>query len=229
MAKWWYFAVLTLIFGIFSECTEAHTMDVQSMQDQMLRPVVKINVAVEGSTGGYGSGVVYHVGKDYSLILTAKHVVANPKSTLQVVFYGEDEAYDAYVLMQSNFFDLAVVRVDKVHRYEAVLSDNFNVSVFTEVYRVGNGLTSTTHVSKGIVAETGDYVLQTDAGVNGGDSGGAIYAFEDGQWKVVGITIASAIVQVKFPQGVPLQALVPVEGIGYAHDSQAIMEFLTSM
>jgi len=153
---------------------------------------------VDPSTGqnfqATGSGVIIDSRGD---ILTNNHVVQNG-NTYTVVFKSGAKA-SASVVRQAAYTDLAVIHVDATVPAYAELGDSARVQPGETVLAIGNPLGSYQNtVTQGIISAVGrtlpesqdvtlNNLLQTDAPINHGNSGGPLV---DLNGKIVGINTA---------------------------------------
>jgi serine protease Do len=158
---------------------------------------------------GGGSGVV--ITPD-GFTLTSAHVVARTEGKGRASFVDGREL-DFEVVGSDPLSDLAVLRVDARDLVPAVLGDAERLRVGQLVVAIGNPHGFTGSVTAGVVSALGrslptrsganvrvvDNVIQTDAALNPGNSGGAL---ADGRGRVVGINTAVA--------GVGLGLAVPI-------------------
>ena len=152
-----------------------------------------------------GSGII--ISED-GYILTNNHVVStnDVSSTssiyyqvsnavsVKVKLYNDDTVYDAEIIGKDDQTDLAVIKIDKTGLTAAELGDSDSVKVGEFAMAVGNPLGLSSSISAGIVSAvnreitTEDnekyVVIQTDAAINAGNSGGALV---NSQGKVIGI------------------------------------------
>jgi serine protease Do len=152
-----------------------------------------------------GSGTGFLISKD-GLILTNKHVVeiANSATGDYRVILSSGKKYYAQLIGKDPINDLAVIKIfDKDLPY-LELGDSDKLEIGTTVVAIGNVLGKYDNsVTKGIVsglgrtivgsdqsgkAESLDNVIQTDAEINLGNSGGPLV---DLNGKVVGINVAT--------------------------------------
>jgi S1-C subfamily serine protease len=152
----------------------------------------------EGRARGSGSAVV--VGAD-GLLLTNAHVVGRHTSGTAAFVDGSSSTVE--IVGRDPLSDLAVVRAGRATVTPAVLGDADTLRVGQLVVAVGNPLGLAGSVTAGVVSALGrsmpvgdrrrariiDDVIQTDAALNPGNSGGAL-AIADGS--VVGINTAVA-------------------------------------
>jgi S1-C subfamily serine protease len=157
---------------------------------------------------GAGSAVVF---TDDGFLLTNAHVVGNAKSGTVNFSDGSSSAFR--VVGTDPLSDLAIVRADGATPLPARLGDASALQVGQLVVAVGNPLGLAGSVTAGVVSALGrslpsrsggtvriiDNVIQTDAALNPGNSGGAL-AVASGE--VVGINTAVA--------GVGLGLAVPI-------------------
>ncbi len=156
----------------------------------------------QGSTASAeGSGVI--ISED-GYILTNNHIV-NTASTssfyqlseankVTVSLYGDDAEYDAKIIGTDEQTDLAVIKIDKTGLTPAVLGNSDEVMVGEFAMAAGNPLGMQNSITCGIISginrEVTDsdgkkYVLlQTDAAINSGNSGGALV---NSKGEVIGI------------------------------------------
>ena len=181
---------------------------------------------------GYGSGIVF---TEDGYILTNAHVVdGSTKLVVEVNDYendGETHEYEAKVIGSDTFSDIAVIKIDRDEPFLAAkIGDSNTLKVGQEICVIGNpGVNAQvmfTHtLTKGIVsgldvqclAENGYSLslIQTDAAINSGNSGGGMF---DMYGNVVGV-VNSKIVATTY------------EGIGFAltiNEAKPIMEDLLS-
>lgn len=139
-----------------------------------------------------GTGFIYKTDQRYGYLLTNEHVVRG-KSLVKVLM-ATDEEVDAKVLGSDKYLDLAVLRIDKKYVSQvAVLGSSEKMSLGDTVFSVGSPVGSTYNgtVTSGILSgkdrlvslsireDVDDdnwvmKVLQTDAPLNPGNSGGPL-------------------------------------------------------
>jgi hypothetical protein len=151
---------------------------------------------------GVGSGTGVSVSPD-GFLLTAAHVIAGATS-VKVVF-EDDRTLDAVVVRSSPDSDLALLRVDD-RALPCMPIRGTPAAIGSDVLIIGSpgGAALTHSVSKGIVSAyrevEGRTVVQTDASINAGNSGGPLVG-ETGE--LIGIVSFKLIGQ-------------GVEGLGFA-------------
>lgn len=140
---------------------------------------------------GIGSGVIYHISNQEIKIITNSHVVDSGNS-FQVVSYLGD-MYEATLIGKDALTDLAVLQIKTNElQDQAQLGDSDQLQIGETVIALGNslGLGYAPTVTKGIVSSlnriipvstslNGPYdwemeVIQTDAAINQGNSGGPL-------------------------------------------------------
>ncbi|HEX4979654.1 MAG TPA: trypsin-like peptidase domain-containing protein [Acidimicrobiales bacterium] len=160
--------------------------------------VVTIRVELGGRASGAGTGVV--IGGDGE-ILTNAHVV-DGASSVRVTLAGESQSRAAAVVGADAGADLALLRVEGASGLPtAELGSSDDLQVGDDVVAIGNalGLRGNPTVTRGIVSgldrslDTEEGVLtgliQTDASISSGNSGGPLV---DAEGRVVGINTAVA-------------------------------------
>ena len=149
-------------------------------------------------TGGAGSAVVF---TDDGFLLTNAHVVGNAEAAR--LTFSDGTVVSSHVVGVDPLSDLAVVRADGVTPQPVRLGEASGLQVGQLVVAVGNPLGLAGSVTAGVVSGLGrslptragamvrviDDVIQTDAALNPGNSGGAL-AISTGE--VVGINTAVA-------------------------------------
>jgi S1-C subfamily serine protease len=157
---------------------------------------------------GLGSAVIY---TPDGFLLTNAHVVGHSDQGVALFSDGASAAFR--VVGADPLSDLAVVRVDTATPNPAVLGEADDLAVGQLVVAVGSPLGLTGSVTAGVVSALGrslptqsgmntrlvEDVIQTDAALNPGNSGGAL---ADSRARIVGINTAVA--------GVGLGLAVPI-------------------
>ncbi|NKC34191.1 S1C family serine protease [Falsiroseomonas selenitidurans] len=154
-----------------------------------------VHVAIEGARGrGSGSGVV--VAPD-GLVLTNRHVVAG--ATRIELTTTEGARFAARLLGDDPDTDLALLRAESDAALPvAQLGDSAALRVGQVAVAIGNPLGFSSTVTAGVVSALGrslagrggrpiEDLIQTDAALNPGNSGGALV---DTQGRVIGISTA---------------------------------------
>lgn len=142
---------------------------------------------------GTGSGFIYKIDGKYAYVMTNHHVVSG--GTKFTVITSTDEEIEGKVLGSDEYLDLAVIQIEKKDYMEAVsiLKDSSKVSLGDMVFTIGApvGYEYRGTVTNGIISGlnrlvevsvknnySGDYVMeviQTNAAVNPGNSGGPLF------------------------------------------------------
>lgn len=174
---------------------DAYSRAVAGVADSVGPAVVRVQGAAPGrGGGGFGSGVV--IAGD-GLVLTNSHVVAGARRMR--IGLAEGGEREAELLGDDPATDLALLRVELPRgAAAATLGDSKVLKRGHLVVGIGNPLGFESTVTAGIVSALGrslrsqsgyliDDVIQTDAALNPGNSGGALVA-ASGQ--VVGINTA---------------------------------------
>jgi S1-C subfamily serine protease len=181
-----------------SSAMDAYSRIVAAVAAYLTPHVAAIEVTGRNGRSGTGSAVV--VTAD-GLLLTNAHVVARAVRGRAVFSDGTEAEVD--VVGADPLSDLAVVRARTVTPPPAVLGDARTLRVGQLVVAVGNPLGLAGSVTAGVVSGLGrslptregrtarvvEDVIQTDAALNPGNSGGAL---ADSASRVVGINTAVA-------------------------------------
>ena len=192
------------------EALDAYSRAVTSVADRLAPSVASLRVSrrVRGGRRLDGAGSAVVITPD-GFMLTSAHVVAQADGTGRASFVDGRE-HDFRVVGADPLSDLAVLRLDGGDLTAAELGDAERLRVGQLVVAIGNPHGFTGSVTAGVVSQLGrsltvaagrivDNVIQTDAALNPGNSGGAL---ADGRGRVVGINTAVA--------GVGLGLAVPV-------------------
>lgn len=210
--------MLTFISSTPSDVSEEEALDaysraVTSVAERLSPSVANLRVSRRARGGrrldGGGSSVV--ITPD-GFMLTSAHVVARTEGRGRASFVDGREL-DFEVVGSDPLSDLAVLRADGRDLTPAELGDSERLRVGQLVVAIGNPHGFTGSVTAGVVSALGrslptrsganvrvvDNVIQTDAALNPGNSGGAL---ADGRGRVIGINTAVA--------GVGLGLAVPI-------------------
>jgi S1-C subfamily serine protease len=192
------------------EALDAYSRAVIAVADRLAPSVANLRVSHRARNGrrlnGGGSAVV--ITPD-GFMLTSAHVVAGSENGGRASFVdGRELGFE--VVGADSHSDLAVLRADARDLVPAELGDAERLRVGQLVVAIGNPNGFAGSVTAGVVSALGrslptqsgrvvDNVIQTDAALNPGNSGGAL---ADGSGHVVGVNTAVA--------GVGLGLAVPV-------------------
>lgn len=150
-----------------------------------------------------GGGSGFLVSSD-GYIVTNRHVVADENAEY-TVFTNEGKKYDAKVVARDPALDLAVIKIEGSGFEHLRFGDSDKLQVGQTVIAIGNALAEFRNtVSVGVVSglsrsitasdrmgnvEALDQLIQTDAGINSGNSGGPLLNLAG---EVVGVNVAMA-------------------------------------
>lgn len=148
-----------------------------------------------------GSGII--ISKD-GYILTNNHIINSTDSStyyevskatkVYVYLYNDTTPYEAKIIGTDEQTDLAVIKIEKDDLTAAELGDSSSIKIGEFAMAIGNPLGMQSSVTSGIISAvnrsvTGENgttytLIQTDAAINSGNSGGALVNSEG---KVIGI------------------------------------------
>ena len=196
-----------------AEALDAYSRVVTTVARDLAPSVANLQVArrVRGGRTALGGGSAVVIAPD-GFLLTSAHVVEGARNGSASFVDGRDLRFS--VVGADPLSDLAVLRADAADLAAAVLGDATTLRVGQLVVAIGNPHGYAGSVTAGVVSALGrslpvgarggprrlvENVVQTDAALNPGNSGGALV---DGAGRVVGINTAVA--------GVGLGLAVPV-------------------
>ena len=198
--------------------------------DKVYGSTVIIVAYKDGKQISTGTGFVYKKEKDKAYIMTNNHVI-DKADKAEIEFNDKSERITAEIVGGEVYSDIAVLTIDANKVSSVVeIGDSSKINLGDTIFTVGSpmGLTYKGTVTKGILSgkdrmvevslsgSTNDYymnVLQLDAAVNPGNSGGALVN-EYGQ--VVGINSSKI-------------ASEDYEGMGFAVPSSTVKEIVDAL
>jgi S1-C subfamily serine protease len=158
-----------------------------------IRTTVNMPFTEDIRSSSMGAGFV--VDADRGWVMTNAHVAARSPSKVRVRFQGGDyhEATKVYV---DSYLDLAILELDESQR-EALEVAKLDCDGFPPIgHPVGAFghpwnlvYTGTRGIISGVTSRMGTELLQTDAPINGGNSGGPLISLQSG--KIVGLSTSS--------------------------------------
>jgi S1-C subfamily serine protease len=193
-----------------AEALDAYSRVVTGVAESVSPSVANLRLTRRGRAIGAGSGVV--ITPD-GFLLTSAHVVEGGAGRRVRGSFTDGRELTLRIVGADPLSDLAVLRADEPAPVPAPLGDAAELRVGQLVVAIGNPHGFASSVTAGVVSALGrslptragravrvvDDVIQTDAALNPGNSGGALV---DGRGRVVGINTAVA--------GVGLGLAVPV-------------------
>lgn len=187
---------------------EGATASITQVAETAIPSIVAVTSLIDGLPSG-GSGVVY---SEDGHLLTNHHVIENA-TDLRVIF-SDGMAFDAEVVGSDPLTDIAVLHTDRTDLTPIRLGSEADLVIGERTVAVGNplGLIGGPSVTSGILSAKGRSLqvtadtilyglLQTDAPITRGSSGGALL---DEEGKLIGITTAIGVSD------------VGAEGLGFA-------------
>jgi len=206
---------------------------------EIKKAVVSVNVSVargfgRGEAPGSGSGFIFAEDEDFVFIATNNHVIYGVESV--TISLDDEQNVPAIIIGGDRESDLAVLAVLKSDLYElekdfaiAVFGDSSQMRIGDSVVAIGNAMGGGQTVTRGIISVLdlnitisepvdGRYslsldVLQTDAAVNRGNSGGPLV---NGNGEVIGVVTAKLLG-------------ADIEGMGYALPSNDVLPIIMNL
>jgi S1-C subfamily serine protease len=198
-----------------AEALDAYSRVVTSVAERLTPSVASLRVTrrVPGGRRPEGAGSGFVISSD-GFGLTSAHVLHGMDGGSTTFADGTESSFD--IVGTDPLSDLAVLRVDARNLVPAELGDARTLRVGQLVVAIGNPMGFGGSVTAGVVSALGralpvragrnqrvvDNVIQTDAALNPGNSGGAL---ADGSGRVVGVNTAVA--------GVGLGLAVPIDDV----------------
>jgi len=223
--------VNTNVNKVINETIKTTTVEEESDLKKAINNVYDstIYIEVSGDRGGIssGSGFVYKKDEKYAYILTNYHVIEGG-SKYEVTFTDGSDT-EANLVSGDEYYDIAVLKVDKDKiKSVSTIGNSSNLELGDTVFTVGApiGKEYMGTITKGIVSGinrmvsvelgSGSYlmeVIQTDASINSGNSGGPICNIKG---EVVGITSSKLMG-------------TGIEGMGFAIPINSVMDVIESV
>ncbi len=178
-----------------AELLDAYSIAVTSAVGAVAPSVVHLNVAHTGGAGRRGTGSGFFFTPD-GLLLTNSHVV-HRSPDIRVLTY-EAEEYTADIVGDDPDSDLAVIRISTSNAPHVRFGRSANLRIGQVAIAIGNPFGFEHSVTAGVVSAVGrslrastgrliEDVIQTDAALNPGNSGGPLV---DSRGAVIGVNTA---------------------------------------
>lgn len=177
-----------------ADALDAYSATIVRVAEVVLPSVASLRVATRRGPGAGSASVL----TDDGFLLTSAHVVEG--SDHAVALFADGSEVRADVIGRDPLSDLAVLRARDATPAPVALGDAANLKVGQLVVALGNPLGLSGSVTAGIVSALGrslptragrvvDEVIQTDAALNPGNSGGVL---ADSRGRMVGVNTAVA-------------------------------------
>ena len=177
---------------------DAYSQIIINAVDKLRTSVVKIEQydISKGRETVTGTGTGFLFSSD-GYLFTNNHVIKKAKQLRAVLYDGS--VHNAILIGEDRYTDLAILKIDAVDYTPALLGDSDNLSIGQLVIAIGNPLGFQHTVTAGVISALGrtlagengvsmDSMIQTDASLNPGNSGGPLIN-ADGE--VIGVNTAT--------------------------------------
>lgn len=221
----------TLVQKVTNENIKTTTVeeisDLKTAINNVYESTIYIEVSNNRGVISTGSGFVYKTDDKHGYILTNYHVIDSGNS-FEIIFTDGSGA-DAELISGDEYYDIAVLKVDKDKvKSVSTIGNSSNLELGDTVFTVGAplGKEYMGTITKGIVSGinrmvsvelgSGSYlmeVIQTDASINSGNSGGPICNIKG---EVVGITSSKLTGN-------------GIEGMGFAIPINSVMDVIDNI
>jgi len=174
----------------------------------------------QGISQGSGTGIIVD---EQGYILTNSHVVGDGKAEEIIVQLYDGREVNGTVLWNDRSIDLAIVKIQATGLTAAELGDSEEVRIGSYAVAIGNplgmafdrsvtqgiisGLDRTITVSDGQTQTTMEGLMQTDASINSGNSGGPLL---NSRGQVIGINSAKAQTGEGLGFAIPINTAKPI-------------------
>ena len=209
-------------YALSLEATQGEELSLRELYERCAPSIVAISGYVEGQSGyNWGTGVVL---SEDGLILTNTHVIDG--CSRAVVTLQDDRELEATLIGADTISDLAVLRIEAKGLVPAQFGDSGLLMVGDRVAAIGNPLGETfrSTLTDGIISAIARGInykgrsmtlLQTNAALNEGNSGGALFNMYG---QVIGITNMKM-----------MSSYSSIEGIGFAIPSATVRDVVNSL
>lgn len=170
-----------------------------------------------GTVEAVGSGII--VSED-GYILTNSHVINDGNTEAVNVLLSTDEELPAKIVWNDSTLDLAVIKVEKKGLPTIAFGDAQKVNVGDKAIAIGNplGLDLQSTLTSGYISglnrsitlkdgNTMDGLVQTDAAINGGNSGGALL---NAKGELIGVNTAKPTAADGIGFAIPVSTVKPI-------------------
>ena len=196
---------------VVSEEKEAREEPEERAEDEYLKIDEILSLVSKGiffieTTDSIGTGFVVHSDRNYSWIVTAGHVVENCKDeSIKAISYYDNVSYSSFLYNFDSTNDLALLKIKTEFNLSLnpvvwALDNSHFPKLGDDILVIGNPLGFRGTLTKGIISYLDHNIIQTDAALNPGNSGGPML---NNYGEALGIVVMKAMIDERqFAEGI---------------------------
>ena len=211
---------------IKAELTEELEFDMNDVNDHLSSVsnlvkacTVTVDVTLTNASETHGSGIVYKSDGDDYYILTNEHVIRY-NQTVEVHLPGTNKYIQASVIKEDAIKDLAILKITSLNEISICDITLVEYEVGELVLSVGTpvSIEYSNTVTLGMISRIQDDLIQHDAAVNPGSSGGPLFNING---ELVGLNVSR--INTTYSGNV----IVSVEGMAFSIIIEEIIDFIS--
>ncbi|MCF7930071.1 MAG: trypsin-like peptidase domain-containing protein [Acholeplasmataceae bacterium] len=181
---------------------------------------IVVEITLPDESKSHGSGVIYEQDSNDYYVITNEHVIRYYQS-IEVYLPNQDRYLSASFIKSDPSVDLAILKITSAEILDICELEPVNYMVGELVLSIGTpvDLDYVNTVTLGIISKIEDDLIQHDAAVNPGSSGGPLFNLEG---QIIGINVS------KLNSTNSGGSIVTVIGIGFSIPIEVVLEFIES-